>query len=339
VSWIGRRNKQGEPDLIVEVQPTPFITRERITPYVDGARVRVETARGRVTPYVETAVGTAVERVTPYVGQARDWAGPKVEDAKHRAAPVVTGAVDKYGHLIESALEDASTKLTSVLESAAPAKEEVQRRGTAAVAALMGELDAPKPKSSHWVRRFMLVSLVTGLGAAAFAFFKRRKDDDAWITTDTPYPTYNSSAPSTSGAAETVTPVGGTSATAGSAGTDSVGTSSLGTDSLGTGSTGTDSIGTGSIGTGSIGTGSVETGTSGAVADDLVTDDSLGGLSTGLPGDEPLALAADDAGASPDEVVADSSLEFAAEPSTPDEPFERVTPKDVAEHIHPHRDN
>jgi len=296
VSWIGRRNK--EPDLVVEVQPSPFITRERITPYVDGARVRVESARERVTPYVETAVGTAVERVTPYVGQARDWAGPKVEEAKHRAAPVVTGAVDKYGHLIESALDDASTKLSSVLESAAPAKDEVQRRGAAAVAALKGELDAPKPKS-HWGRRFLLVSLVTGLGAAAFAFLKRRKDDDAWITTDTPYPTYDTSAPSTNGVAESVPPIG-------------------------------DTTGAGDVAT---------TDVADSLTDDLVTDDSLGGLDTGLPGDEPLALAGDDAGASPDEAVADGSLGYPAAPSTPDEPIERVTPKDVAEHIHPHRDN
>lgn len=308
MSWIGRRkDKHAEPDLVVEVQPSPLITRERITPYVDGARVRVESARERVSPYVETAVGTAVGRVTPVVGQARVWAGPKVEEAKHRAAPVVSVAVDKYVPIIESAIDEASTKLTSVLESAGPARDEVQRRSSAAVAALKGELDAPKPKSSHWGRRFLFLSVLTGLGAAAFAFFKRRNDDDAWITTDTPYPTYSTPTASTPTAS---TP------------------------------TGPSSDGTAVPAAATVGT---------MASDELAADDSLGGVDTGLAGDEPLTLAGDDAaGAAPDEVLADDvsadggsaddGLGFPADTTTPDEPLERITPKDIAEHIHPHRD-
>jgi len=297
---IGRR-KEAEADVVVEVSPA-HSNREKFAPYVEGARVRVDTARERVTPYVDTAR----ERVTPYVEHARDWAGPRVEDAKHRAAPVVTGAVDKYVPRIEHAIEDTSAKLVTVLESTGPARYEVQRRGSAAVAALRGELVQPEEKQGRWGKRFLVLGLFTGLGAAAFAFFRRRQDDDSWITSDTTYPTYGgAAAPSSNGPTSTATDT---------------------------------TVGT--LKDGPLNDGTVET-----APGDGVAVGSLGGMDTDLSvsasADEPIQLAGessdDVAGASPDEMVADEALGFPSETTTPDEPAERVTPKDVAEHIH-HRE-
>lgn len=286
--WM-RRKHESEPDLIVEVQPAPLINRERLTPYVDTARIRVDTARDRVVPYVDTArervtplVDTARVRVTPLVEQARE----RVDDARHLATPAVTGAVIKYAPKIEHAFDEASLKLVHAIESAAPARDEVQRRSAAAVAALKGEVVAPEKKSGRWGRRFLVVGLLSGLGAAAFAFVKSRKEDDSWITSDTPYPTYGGATPPTS---DTTTTAFGASTTV-SAG---------------------------------------------------ATEEAIGGL--GEPaepfGQEPISLAGDTVdvgGASPDEAAADA-LDAPVAPSTPEEPAERITPKDVADHIH-HRD-
>lgn len=277
MSWI-RRKHESEPDLVVEVQPAPLINRERLAPYVDTARVRVDTARDSVGPYV----ATARERVTPYVDTARvrvtplvDQARERVDDARHLATPVVTGAVIKYAPKIEHAIDEASTRLVHVIESAGPAREEVQRRSTAAVAALKGEVAAPEKKSGRWGRRFLVVGLLSGLGAAAFAFVKSRKEDDSWITADTPYPTYGGATPPTS---DTTTTAFGASTTV-SAG---------------------------------------------------ATDAAIGGL--GEPseplGEEPISLATetvDVGGASPDEAAADA-LDEPVQPSTPDDPAERITP-------------
>lgn len=278
--WMGRRKpEQPEADLVVQVQPAPLANRERLAPYVEGARVKVDTARERVTPYVEGARGrvdTARERVTPYV---------------------------------EHALDEAATKFASVLASAGPVREEVQRRGSAAAAALKGEVNQPAPESRRWGRRFVFLSLLTGLGAAAFAFFKRRQDDDSWITADTSYPTYGGSG-SGSGS--------GSAGTAGASGSDS-------TDMGGTASTYAGGTSTSAATTGAV---------DGAIGG--LGDDQLGASGPEVIGQATVETA-DAGGAGPDEAAADATDE-PTDPSTPDEPAERVTPKDVADKLNLHND-
>jgi len=171
--------------------------KERLAPTAEDVRARVADARDRVTPVVADArervapmVAEARERGSVYVEQARDWAAPRLDEAKHRAAPLVAGAIATVVPRLEHALEDASTRIAAALESTSPARDELSRRGTAAVAALKGELAVPESKP-RWGRRLLLVGLLTGLGAAVFAFFRRKGDDDSWITAESTYATTN----------------------------------------------------------------------------------------------------------------------------------------------------
>lgn len=274
--WMGRHKaEESEADLVVEVQPASPASREKIAPYLEGARVRVETARERVSPYVGGARGrvdTARERVTPYV---------------------------------EQALDDAATKIASALAAAGPVREEVQRRGLAAAAALKGEVEEPEPPASGggWGRRFMWLSLLTGLGAAAVAFFKRRQDDDSWITADNSYPTYGGSDSSASSASRGTSEAGGTYGDRVSA-SDPVNMASDDTISGFPGDT-----------------------------SETAWDDNTGQAGAAR------AIGTEDAGgASFDEVAADAA-DGSTDPSFPDDPAERITPRDVADHIPPKRSN
>lgn len=267
----GRKSDQPEADLVVAVQPAPGSARDKLTPYVGEVRERVDATREKLTPYVQGARGRvdiARERVTPYV---------------------------------EHTIDGTTARLAGAIATTGPAREEMQRRSSAAIAALRGELAEPTAEErGRWGRRFMFLGLLTGLGAAAFAFFKRRQDDDSWITADTPYPTY--------GGSESSGPSGGNSFGAGSQG----------------------AYGGGTTTSGPVNTASDDA--IGGLSSDLAatTGDEVTGQAT--------VETEDAGGASPDEVAADATDE-PTDPSTPDEPVERVTPKDVAEHIHPHKDS
>lgn len=261
----GRKSDQPEADLVVAVQPAPS-AREKLTPYVDEVRERVDVTRERLTPYVQGAKGRvdiARERVTPYV---------------------------------EHTIDGTTARLAGAIATAGPARQEMQRRRAAALAALRGDVPEPAAEGRHWGRRFMFLGLLTGLGAAAFSFFKRRQDDDSWITADTPYPTYG-----------------------GSESSDSAGSAGAGTYSSGMAAA--DASGTSEDAIGGMG---VEQ--SGSIGNDLTGQATVETEDAG--------------GAGPDEAAADSTDE-PADPSTPDEPIERVTPKDVADQIqanHSHKD-
>ena len=171
--------------------------KERLAPTAEDVRARVADARDRVTPVVADArervapkVAEARERGSVYVEQARDWAAPRLDEAKHRAAPLVAGAMATVVPRLEHALEDASSRIVAALESTSPARDELSRRGTAAVAALKGELAVPESKP-RWGRRLLRVGLLVGIGAAVFAFFRRKDDDDSWITAESTYATTN----------------------------------------------------------------------------------------------------------------------------------------------------
>lgn len=180
--------------------------KERLAPTAEDVRARVADARDRVTPVVADArervapkVAEARERSSMYVEQARDWAAPRLDEAKHRAAPLVAGAIATVVPRLEHALEDASTRIAAALESTSPARDELSRRGTAAVAALKGELAVPESKP-RWGRRLLRVGLLVGIGAAVFAFFRRKDDDDSWITAESTYATTNGASSDSTGA-------------------------------------------------------------------------------------------------------------------------------------------
>jgi hypothetical protein len=90
---------------------------------------------------------------------AREWAAPQVEAAKEWAAPRVEPAVAKVK---EDVLPKVAGAVAAALAASEPVREEAGKRGTAAVAALRGELEPPK--KTHKLRNLFL--LVTVIGAA-----------------------------------------------------------------------------------------------------------------------------------------------------------------------------
>jgi hypothetical protein len=93
-------------------------------------------------------------RPVAYVDATKDWAAPKVESGvdkvKTDVLPVVAGAV------------------TAALAASEPVRTEAASRGSAALAALKGEVEAPKPKK-HRIRKLFVLATVLG---AAYAGWK-----------------------------------------------------------------------------------------------------------------------------------------------------------------------
>jgi hypothetical protein len=131
----------------------------------------------------------------PKVESTVDWAAPKVETAKGWVAPKVEPAYDKIAPAIGAAV-------ASALAATEPVRTEAGHRGAAAVAALKGDVSAPKPKK-HRLRKLLLLGTVLGAAYAGWkAYLKRNTDPvDAWTTPSTM---------STPPAAPLVTPAGTT---------------------------------------------------------------------------------------------------------------------------------
>ena len=129
-----------------------------------------------VPPKAADARDTAVR----YAEATRDWAGPKVENAVDWAAPRVEPAVDKVRTEVLPAVAGA---VATALAATEPARTEAANRGTAALAALKGELDPP-PRNRHRVRKLFLLTVLLGGAYAAYRAWMARSSDpvDAWTT-------------------------------------------------------------------------------------------------------------------------------------------------------------
>ena len=101
----------------------------------------------------------------PKVETAKDWAAPKVETAKDWAAPKVESGVDKVK---TDVLPVVAGAVTAALAASEPVRTEAASRGSAALAALKGEVEAPKPKK-HRIRKLFVLATVLG---AAYAGWK-----------------------------------------------------------------------------------------------------------------------------------------------------------------------
>jgi len=101
----------------------------------------------------------------PKVETAKDWAAPKVETAKDWAAPKVETGVDKVK---TDVLPVVAGAVTAALAASEPVRTEAASRGSAALAALKGEIEAPKPKK-HRIRKLFVLATVLG---AAYAGWK-----------------------------------------------------------------------------------------------------------------------------------------------------------------------
>jgi hypothetical protein len=119
----------------------------------------------------------------PKVETAKDWAAPKVETAKDWAAPKVESGVDKVK---TDVLPVVAGAVTAALAASEPVRSEAASRGSAALAALKGEVEAPKPKK-HRIRKLFVLATVLGAAYAgwkAWASQQQRSDPVSPWTTD-----------------------------------------------------------------------------------------------------------------------------------------------------------
>ena len=144
------------------------------------ANKRADATRDWAAPKVETAVDWA----TPKVETAVDWAAPKVTTARDWAAPKVEPAVEKVKSDVLPAVAGA---VVSALAASEPARSEAATRGTAALAALKGEVGPPR-RSKHRVRKLFLLTAVLGGAYAGWKAWVARNMDpvDAWTTAPAP---------------------------------------------------------------------------------------------------------------------------------------------------------
>jgi hypothetical protein len=198
---MGRQKKRAGlgQDVRKRVAPAADYTRDRLTPAVENAKQRiaptVENARGHIVPAVENARGhivPAVEsargHIVPAVDNARTHIVPAVEDAREKVGPAVEHARNV---LVDDVVPRVSTAMSHAVTVSEPYRDEAVRRGTAAYAALRGELEAPKPRRKHkWAR---ILITVTALGGAAVAAYRVLKSgsDRQWqpMAATTPAPT------------------------------------------------------------------------------------------------------------------------------------------------------
>ena len=162
----------------------------------------------RTTPYAKVAPLAADARDTAarYASTTRDWAAPKATAAKEWAAPRVEPAVDKVK---EDVLPAVAGAVTAALAATEPVRSEAATRGSAALAALKGEVAPPKPKK-HRVRKLFVLASVLGAAYAGWkAWAASTKDSDPVSPWTSPTSSAGTSpyAGSTAGAGSSVTPV------------------------------------------------------------------------------------------------------------------------------------
>lgn len=142
--------------------------------FLDHANDKASVLADKIAPQVESAVGTAREKAGPLLTEAREKAAPAVHDAREKftsdVLPVITAAIAAAGE----ATEDV--------------RGESKKRGKAAVAALKGEVEAPKKKKKHRFRKFLLVLGLGGVVAFVAKKLSDRPSTTTWESTPTPAP-------------------------------------------------------------------------------------------------------------------------------------------------------
>lgn len=140
------------------------------------SRKRARRANKKIAPVASDARDTALK----YAETTRDWAAPRVEAARDWAAPRVEPAVSKVK---EDVLPKVASAVTAALAASEPAREEAKTRGTAALAALKGEVEAPKPKK-HRVRKLFLLAGVVGAAYAGWKAWAAQggQEEQPWAT-------------------------------------------------------------------------------------------------------------------------------------------------------------
>ena len=155
-------------------------------------------------PKTKKGGSTAVERANELVGNLGDRIAPTMETARGKAAPLVAGACEKAGPALAGAREKAAPALegakdrftTGVLPALTAAvaassateevREETKKRSMAAVAALRGEVEAPK--KTHRFRNFLVALGLGGIAAAVTRKLSARPATTTWQSQPTSSP-------------------------------------------------------------------------------------------------------------------------------------------------------
>jgi hypothetical protein len=148
----------------------------------DLKRLRKESKKSarRAGKKVAPVASDARESAVRYAESTRDWAAPKVEAAKEWAAPRVEQGAARVK---DDVLPRVAGAVTAALAASEPAREEAMSRGSAAIAALRGEVEAPKPKK-HRLRKLFLLAGVVGAAVAGWKAWAASANSkpDPWAT-------------------------------------------------------------------------------------------------------------------------------------------------------------
>jgi len=130
------------------------------------------------------------EKLAPHVESAREKAGPMIADARDKAAPMIADARDKAAPMMAEARSKAAPVMAAAVAAASDATKEARgeakKRGRATVAALKGEVEAPKKK--HRVRKLVGLAGLAGIGGLIAKQFSDRQASTAWQSSYKPTP-------------------------------------------------------------------------------------------------------------------------------------------------------
>jgi len=132
------------------------------------------------------------EKLAPHVESAREKAGPMIADAREKAGPMIADARDKAAPMMAEARSKAAPAMAAAVAAAAAgdatkeARGEAKKRGRATVAALKGEVEAPKKK--HRLRKLVGLAGLAGIGGLIAKQFSDRQASTAWQSSYKPTP-------------------------------------------------------------------------------------------------------------------------------------------------------
>jgi Family of unknown function (DUF5324) len=171
---------------------------KRVAPVASDARESVVKAAGSSYDWAAPKVEATMDWAAPKVEATIDWAGPHVEATKEWAAPHVEATKEWAGPHVEATVAKVkddvfprvAEAVVAALAASEPAREEAKLRGTAAIAALRGELDPPPSPRRRRVKRFFLILTVSGAAFAGWKVWSAKSAADRpepWISA-TPLP-------------------------------------------------------------------------------------------------------------------------------------------------------
>jgi len=159
------------------------VARERAQAAAEWSKPHVEHARERAQP----AVDAVRDRAQPHLDHAVETVGPRVQGAVDNIAPRVDATRD---HIVDDWLPKLSAAIATVVAASNAAKDQagdlkdhaidVSDRAPQALSVLKGESVARRKGRKGKV--FLVVGVLSAIGAAVAAVMNRKPKDDPWAT-------------------------------------------------------------------------------------------------------------------------------------------------------------